>query len=138
MTVFPLQKLVFGRFWNCKKWNWVKKIIREIDLFDFASFLVWTFFNYLEHHCGGILWRKLSIGICRSHVFDTTIYDYVETWNWPPPMCINLFCLKKIDPMQYCCLKNAFPADDNLLPFQASSCAMKVGQKILKSSDQKN
>ena len=38
-------------------------------------------------------------------------------------MCINLFCLKKIDPMQYCCLKNAFPADDNLLPFQASSCA---------------
>ena len=22
-----------------------------------------------------------------------------------------------------CCLKNAFPADDNLLPFQASSCA---------------
>ena len=48
---------------------------------------------------------------------------YVETWNWPPPMCINLFCLKKIDPMQHCCLKNAFPADDNLLPFQASSCA---------------
>ena len=28
---------------------WSKKKIREIDKFDFTSFLVWTFFNFLSH-----------------------------------------------------------------------------------------
>ena len=27
----------------------IKKFFREIDLFDFTSFLVWTFFNFLAH-----------------------------------------------------------------------------------------
>ena len=31
--------------------NYSKKIFREIDLLDFTSFLVWTFFNFLAH-CG--------------------------------------------------------------------------------------
>ena len=50
LNFFLVQKLIFGHFWNCKKWNLVKKNIREIDLFDFMSFLAWTFLNFLAHH----------------------------------------------------------------------------------------
>ena len=32
-----------------KKWNLDKKIIREMDLFNFTSFLAWTFLNFLAH-----------------------------------------------------------------------------------------
>ena len=39
LNFFPVQKLLFGHFWNCKKWNFVKKIIAEIDLFYFTGFL---------------------------------------------------------------------------------------------------
>ena len=49
LAVFPVQKLIFDHFWNCKKWNLVKKIIREIDLFDFTSFFGLDFFNFLAH-----------------------------------------------------------------------------------------
>ena len=35
-NIFPTRKLIFGHFWNCKKWNLVKKN-RQIDLFDFTS-----------------------------------------------------------------------------------------------------
>ena len=48
-AVFPAQKLNFSHFWNCKKWNLVKKIIVEIDLFDFMSFLAWTFLHILAY-----------------------------------------------------------------------------------------
>ena len=50
LNFFPVQKLIFGRFYNGKKWILIKKI-REIDLFDSTSFLAWTFFNFLAH-CG--------------------------------------------------------------------------------------
>ena len=49
--VLPVQNLIFGHFWNCKIWNLVKKIIREID---FTSFFTRTF---LTHHCCDF-WRK--------------------------------------------------------------------------------
>ena len=39
LNFFLVKKLIFGQFWNCKKWNLVKKFFREIDLFDFTSFL---------------------------------------------------------------------------------------------------
>ena len=39
LNFFPLKKIILGHFWNCKKWNLVKKIFDEIDLFDFTSFL---------------------------------------------------------------------------------------------------
>ena len=35
--------MIFGHFWNCKKWIFVKIFFHEIDLFDFTSFLAWTF-----------------------------------------------------------------------------------------------
>ena len=56
MAVFPVQKFIFGHFWNGKKWNLTKKIICEIDLFDFASFLAWTFLNFLAHYV--FSWKK--------------------------------------------------------------------------------
>ena len=40
---------IFVHFWNCKKWNLIKIKFREIDLFDFTSFLAWTFLNILTH-----------------------------------------------------------------------------------------
>ena len=48
---FPVQKLIFGHFWNCKKWNLVKKKFCEIDLFDFMSFFGLDFFKF-----SGPLW----------------------------------------------------------------------------------
>ena len=38
-------------FEMAKNGIWSKKIIHEIDLFDFTSFLAWTFLNFLAH-CG--------------------------------------------------------------------------------------
>ena len=52
LAVFPVQKLIFGHVWNCKKWNLVKKIIRDINLFDFTSILAWPFFKF-----SGPLWN---------------------------------------------------------------------------------
>ena len=49
LNFFPVQKLIFGHFWNCKKWNSAKKKNHEIDLFDFTCFLAWTFLNFLAH-----------------------------------------------------------------------------------------
>ena len=40
LNFFPIQKLIFGHFWNCKK----EKKICEIDLFDFTSFFGLDFF----------------------------------------------------------------------------------------------
>ena len=42
-SVEYFQKLIFGHFWNCKKWNLVKKNF-VIELFDFTSFFRPDFF----------------------------------------------------------------------------------------------
>ena len=44
LNFFPVQKLIFGYFWNCKRWNLVKRFFGEIDLFDFMSFFGLDFF----------------------------------------------------------------------------------------------
>ena len=52
---FPVEKLIFGHFWNGKKWNLAQKFFREIDLFDFMSFFdctllsFWPTVKYLVH-----------------------------------------------------------------------------------------
>ena len=46
LAAFLVQKLIFGHFWNCKKWNLVKIKFREIDLFDFTSFFGLDFFKF--------------------------------------------------------------------------------------------
>ena len=50
LNFFLVPKMIFGHFWKCKKCMLVKKIIREIDLFDFTSFFAWTFLNFLAHY----------------------------------------------------------------------------------------
>ena len=42
--------MIFGHFWNRKKWIFGQNFFREIDLFDFTSFFVWTFLNFLTHY----------------------------------------------------------------------------------------
>ena len=42
MKFLKLQKMEFGQ-----------KIIREIDLFNFMSFLAWTFLNFLARYASG-------------------------------------------------------------------------------------
>ena len=58
LKIFPHQKLIFGHFlkWQ-KKWILVKKKFREIDLFDFTSFLVLAFF------------KKISGPLCFCQIF---------------------------------------------------------------------
>ena len=48
-----------------KKWNFVKTIIYEIDLvFDFTSFLAWTFLYFLAH-CG-VLYKQVVLRLSQS------------------------------------------------------------------------
>ena len=49
LAVFPVQKLIFGHFLNCKIMEFGQKKIFfcKIDLFDFTSFVAWTFLNFL-------------------------------------------------------------------------------------------
>ena len=49
LNFFPVQKLIFSHFEIAKNGIWPNKKFREIDLFDFTSFLVWTFLNFLSH-----------------------------------------------------------------------------------------
>ena len=51
LNFFPVEKLIFGHFWNCKKWNLANKIFREIDLFDFKSFFGLYFLNFSGPLC---------------------------------------------------------------------------------------
>ena len=46
LNFFPLKKLIFGHFWNGKKWILVKKKFRQIGLFDFTSFFGLDFFKF--------------------------------------------------------------------------------------------
>ena len=48
LNFFPVQKLIFGHFWICKKWNFVKKYFHEIDLFDFTTFVGLDFSKFSE------------------------------------------------------------------------------------------
>ena len=49
---FPSSKIVFCPFLKLQKMEFDQKIFREIDLFDFTSFLAWTFLNFLAHCVG--------------------------------------------------------------------------------------
>ena len=44
LNFFLVQKSIFDHFWIFKKWNLVKQIFREIDLFDLKSFSDLDFF----------------------------------------------------------------------------------------------
>ena len=58
-TFFLFQKLIFGHFWNCKKWNLVKKKCVKLNyLFDFMSFF-WPGLFYFLAHCEKMSLRKL-------------------------------------------------------------------------------
>ena len=46
LNFFPVQKLNLAIFEIAKNGNWSKKFFCEIDLFDFTSFLAWTFFIF--------------------------------------------------------------------------------------------
>ena len=62
LNFLPVQKLIFGHVWNCKECNLVIKFIRESDLFDFTSFLDWTFLNFLAHCAILVLGRIQFVG----------------------------------------------------------------------------
>ena len=71
LNFFPVQKLIFSHFWNCKKWNLVEKIIRGIDLFDFTSFLAWILLNFLAH-CARVGDNKLLAAWCTVSAHSKT------------------------------------------------------------------
>ena len=45
---FLVQKLIFGHFWNCKKWNLVKKNFVKL-IYLIARGFFWTFLKFLAH-----------------------------------------------------------------------------------------
>ena len=47
--LFPSSKIDFWPLLNLQKMESGQKIIHEIDLFHFMSFLAWTFLNFLAH-----------------------------------------------------------------------------------------
>ena len=51
LNFFPRSKIDFWPFFKLQKMDFCQKKIREIDLFDLARFLAWTFFNF-----SGLLW----------------------------------------------------------------------------------
>ena len=54
LNFLPVQKLIFGHFWNCKNWIMAKKnFFHEIDLFYFTSFIGLDFFKF-----SGTLWKR--------------------------------------------------------------------------------
>ena len=55
-----MQKLIFGHFWNCKKWILVKIKVREIELFDFTSFFGRGLFFIFLSHC--------EVCVCKLHI----------------------------------------------------------------------
>ena len=62
----PGQKLIFGLFKIAKNGLWSKKI-REINLFDFTSFLGLYFFRFSVPLWGGIfLFMVLGVLICTA------------------------------------------------------------------------
>ena len=63
LNVFPIQKLIFGHFWNSKKWNLVKKnfFVKLIYLISWV-FAAWTFFS-------GLLCSSLCIMYVLFHIF---------------------------------------------------------------------
>ena len=48
LNFFSVQKLIFSHFWNCKKWNLVKKIFFVKLIW---VFLAWTFFLFSSPLC---------------------------------------------------------------------------------------
>ena len=56
--------MIFGHFWNGQK-----NFFREIDLFDFTSFLAWTFLIFLAYTVSEVL-----IFISR----DPSYFEYVD------------------------------------------------------------
>ena len=43
----PVEILIFGHFWNCKKWNLATKFSVKLIYLISRDILVWTFFNLL-------------------------------------------------------------------------------------------
>ena len=44
LNFFPVQKLIFCHFWNCKKWNLSKHFFVKLICLISRGFLAWTFF----------------------------------------------------------------------------------------------
>ena len=71
-------------FWTGKKFKTAKNAIsqKKIDLFDFTSFLAWTFLNFLAHYV------PLYITLSSPNLFLTSSY-------WCAAICISHFSKKK-------------------------------------------
>ena len=74
LNFFQVQKLIFGHFWNCKKWNLAKNFFVKLIYLISWLFLAWTFFNFLAH-CA-CFWGKskkvTQIQINWVHLYKST------------------------------------------------------------------
>ena len=67
LNFFPVQKLIFGHFWNCKKWNLVKKIFS------------WNWFIWFHE----FFWPGLF------YIFWPTVYHLI-VYFWVKAICLYL------------------------------------------------
>ena len=51
LNFFPVQKLILGHFWNCKKWKLVKKFFVKLIYLISRVFLACTFFRFSGPLC---------------------------------------------------------------------------------------
>ena len=67
-TIFLVQKLIFGHFWNCKKWNLAKKFFREI------AFLTVSYFSQVHKLIFGEFWNCKKWNLAKK-IFVKLIYS---------------------------------------------------------------
>ena len=99
--------MTFGHFWNCKKWNLVKKFFREIELFNFTSFFGLDFFKFSGTLCNAKIplkylsvksacesnqaWKNIFILYFISRVFWTGLFLIFCLFTFLINICLHFF-----------------------------------------------
>ena len=84
--LFPSSKIEFGQFWNCQKWNLIKKKLWNWFIWFHEFFLYWTFSNFLAY-CG--LVRKHLNMKTENASHQLKSFTDVKYHNKPFKLCIS-------------------------------------------------
>ena len=126
LNFFPVQKFIFGHFWNCKKWNLVKKKLVKLIYLISQVFSAWTFFKFsgllcvcsrISHYSIQIwilLWGKLKVVVSKG--FDAyktfteknRIKNFVESRQKKSEKNYILDWPKKVDRAVATCTSTIF------------------------------
>ena len=88
LNIFLVQKLIFGHFWDCKKWKFGQTFFREIDLYDFMSFFSLDFFKFSGPLCTVCCYYNFTKKMWK------TFFDLIFFSNRICPTAGNVRCYK--------------------------------------------